>query len=49
MKMLDNVEELDRQSAVVTGLGAGDEINVLDLLVTIQKSVEELSRHTAGV
>ncbi|MCA1801956.1 MAG: AAA family ATPase, partial [Rhodothermaceae bacterium] len=44
MNLLDNAEELDKQSAIVTGLGSDGEINVIDLLARIEKAVEELGR-----
>jgi DNA repair protein RecN (Recombination protein N) len=44
MNLLDNAEELDKQSAIVTGLGTDGEINVIDLLGRIERAVEELGR-----
>lgn len=44
MNLLDNAEELEKQSAIVTGLGSDGEINVMELLGKIERAVEELGR-----
>ena len=44
MNLLDNAEELDKQSAIVTGLGSDGDVNVIDLLGRIERAVEELGR-----
>lgn len=44
MNLLDHTEELEKQSAIVTGLGSDGEINVMELLGKIERAVEELGR-----
>jgi DNA repair protein RecN (Recombination protein N) len=44
MNLLDNAEELDQKAAVITKMGEGEEINVIDMLNSMKIHLEDLSR-----
>jgi len=44
MHLLDNAEELDQKAAAIAKIGAGDEVNVIDLLNQIKLHLEDVAR-----
>lgn len=44
MTLLDNAEELERKAGVITELGNGEDINIIDMLNTIKIHLEDLTR-----
>ena len=44
MNLLDNAEDLDQKAAVITEIGNGDEVSLMDMLNTIKLNLEDMAR-----